>query len=737
MRMSKNGSDFYEVADEGDEVEQAKAKGYRSYTQMTKNGTDIYDIEMNEDEYKTALAKGYQDVKMHAFTKGARERSKPGKIEANFRGAIGGLTQEYGDELGGFLEKAGSKIGLRGVGSPNLMDIRFETDAEDKEDPDTIQRNARDARRSLNKAAEEAHPGIYNASNIAGSLVTGLVVPGSKAVSSLKAGVGIGAAQGLGRSEADLVGPNLDDVAQAGIDTASGALMGAAGHGAGKVLEKAAKAPAALAKGTDYLRGLGRGSLRGAKEVGKDLPLVVQPFAEAYGALKGALSEVKELNSTAKEISGIAKEARDLLAGPAKTGGVKLRPLQELTAIGNGKTLQDFSDDEAILAAMMSDGDNAVKKWFAGKAGTLQPGQIDSDDYNKVLGLGSQARTTAREFNPKEAAKALKPTVEGVQNLFKGARSARFGELQEAAKGTFDDAGSASVLQDVKEALIDADKLKSIPGSVRNAIGAVDDMLSVGLGAKPQKLTPGAWSEVSRGERFHRLQQSREYIDQQLNWSKREGHGQAESMLRGLRSNIDDALKTSPEKVEADELYKASKDVEGKFFGSTEFRNATGGVEIDEGKLARLLGNTDQAARFKASMEDLKKFADRPELGEAFKGQAKKLIEDLEGNIGIADTKRLLGEFRFKQGPSSPAVERMGSVARGNTLLQDAVQSPAGFVGSVDQFDKMLKDKLGKGFNELNATEKTSAARYWTWAKKNQDAGMEKSEKMWSMIFKK
>jgi len=737
MRMSKNGSDFYEVADEGDEVEQAKAKGYRSYTQMTKNGTDVYDVEMNEDEYKTAVAKGYQDVKMHAFTKGARESSKPGKIEANFRGAIGGLTQEYGDELGGFLEKAGSKVGLRGVGSPNLLDIRLETDAEDKEDPDTIQRNARDARRSLNKAAEDAHPGIYNASNIAGSLVTGLVVPGSKAASTLKAGVGIGATQGLGRSEADLVSPSLDDVAEAGIDTASGALMGAAGHGAGRVLEKVAKAPAAMAKGTDYLRGVGRGSLRSAKEVGKDLPLVVQPFAEVYGAVKGALSEMKELNSTAKEISGIAREARDLLAGQAQSGGRKLRPLQELTAIGNGKTLQDFSDDEAILAAMMSDGDNAVKKWFAGKAGTLQPGQIDSDDYNKVLGLGSQARTTAREFNPKAAATELKSTVEGVQDLFKRARSARFGELQEAAKGTFDDAGSASVIGNIDEAIEDVNALRSIPSSVKGVIEDVQGILTEGRGIRAQKLTAGSWEEVSKGERFHRLQQSRQLLDGQLNWARREGHSNAEGILKGLRGNIDDALKTSPEKVDADELYKASTDVEAKFFGATEFRNAAGSVDVDEAKLARLFGNTDQAGRFKASMGDLKAFAERPDLGESFKVEAKKLIADLEKQIGIADTKRLLGEFRFKQGPSSPAVERLGSVSRGNTLLQDAVQSPAGFVGSLDQFNKMLKDKLGKGFNELDATEQTSAARYWTWAKKNQDAGMEKSEKMWSMIFKK
>ena len=59
-------------------------------------------------------------------------------------------------------------------------------------------------------------------------------------------------------------------------------------------------------------------------------------------------------------------------------------------------------------------------------------------------------------------------------------------------------------------------------------------MLAEGKGTKAQKLTPGTWNEVSRGERFYRLQKARELLDAQVNWTGREGHTQAEGILKGL-----------------------------------------------------------------------------------------------------------------------------------------------------------------------------------------------------------
>ncbi len=712
MRMSKDGVSFFDVDDTDDSIEAARAKGYKEYFSMTKNGADVFDVEASEDSYRAALDKGYKDVARYKFEGDA---GKPNAAEAAFRGSISGLSQGVSDELGGTLEAGGAAIGLRGVGSPNLTDIRFETDEEDKESLGDTYRGMRDHRRGLNEAAHAAHPGIYTAADVTGSVATGVLVPGA---STLKGSTAIGAAQGLTRSEADLTDPSLENYGQAAVDTAGGAAMGAAGYGVGQGIAKGAEyGGRALNAGKEILKTAGRGAAQGAREASENVPgiLGVREAAGAMGAVKGAVQELRGLKATADEIKGIAAEARDLLA---KRGGI--RPLQDLQVIGNGKTLNNITDDEAIIGALLDEGDNGIKQWVAQKAAVSNPGQIDADAYKSLLSMPATERNAARAFDPREAASGLKRNVEDVQDLFKQARDTRFGALQDAAKSTFDDAGASSVLGHVDDAITDAGSLNSIPSSTRGTLEDVKGVLGFGKGTKLQKLTPGTWQEVSRGERFHRLQQARQLLDQQLNWAKREGLGQAESLLRGVRGTIDDALKTSPEKVEADALYRASKDVEGKFFGSTEFRNASGGVDVDEGKIARLLGNTDSAQRFKSSIEDFRSFASHPDLAPEFKTRALSLIDDLERNIGTADNKRAISQFRHAQGPSSPAIERLQSVSGKNSLIKDAVQAPAGFLNQADQLVKAVEQKMGKPFTAMSPEERTQAVRYWV-ALKNQE----------------
>lgn len=741
-RVSKDGKTFYEIEEDFDEktgldrsLESAKAKGYKPFVRVTKNGKDVFDIEATEDSLKAAYAKGYKDIDAYEFTK---DVGKPGKIESGFRGTINGLTQGFGDELGGAMEAAGAAVGIRGIGSPDASEIHLETDEEDKESLADTYRKTRDRRRALNKAAEEAHPGLYTTGDIAGSVVTGIAAPGTN---TLKGSAAIGAVQGLGRSEADLTKPSLDSYGQAAVDTVAGGAMGLAGYGIGKGIEKGVstavdKGGSLLRQAHEYLKAAGRGARRGAKEVSEDMPgSWLKDIGAAVGGLKGAVTEIRDLGTATKELTDVAKQARDLLKSQVASGGMKVQPLQNISVIGNGKAISDFTDDEAIVGALMAEGDNPVKKWFAQKAATLQPGQIDADDYARVLGMGSEERIAAREFDPKAAAKQLKPTVEEVQALFKDARNNRFSQLQDAAKTSFDEKHFKPVLEDLESAMADAGALKSIPGSVRSTLDDVQGMLLVGRGTKLQKLTAGPWEEALPAEKFHRLQKARELLDHQISWSKREGLGQAESVLRGLRVSIDDALKTSPEKVEGDALWRAAKELEDKFFGATEFKNAAGGVDVDEHKLARLIGNTDQAGRFKNTMEELRQFARRDDLDPVFKERANALIAELEEKIGKADTKRMLGELRYKNGPSSPAVERMQSAAKGNSLLADAVQAPAGFANQLDQFNKILKSKLGKSYAALDPEGKRAAVKWMVWSKNNPNASQRTADEVFNKLF--
>jgi hypothetical protein len=711
-RMSKNGVDFFDVDETPESIEAAKAKGYKEYIPMTKNGKDVFDVEFSEDSYKAALDKGYKDVDRFKFEGDA---AKPGRAESAFRGAVHGLSQSYVDELGGALEAAGASVGVRGVGSPNLTDIRLETDAEDQEPLADTYRNMRDRRRELNEAAHAAHPGFYTAGDLTGSVATGMAVPGA---SSLKGSTAIGAAQGLGRSGADLTQPDLENYGQAAVDTAFGAGAGVAGYGVGKGIEKGIQYGGQAARtGKEYLKAAGRGAARGAKEATEDMPsmLGVREAAGTVGALKGAFEELKALKGTADEIKGIAAEARDLLA---KRGSI--RPLQELNVVGAGKKIGDLSDDEAIIGALLDDGDNAVKQWAAQKAAVSNPGQVDAGAYNSLLAMPAAQRNAAREFDPREAAVGLKGNIEGVQDLFKQARDARYGQLQDAARNAFQPSHASKVMTELEDAIVDANRLNSVPGPVRNLLADVYGMVEDGVGTRIQGLTQGKWASATPAEQFNRLQQARQLLDHQIKWANREGHGQGESILRHLRSQFDDALKTSPDKVEADALYRASKDVEAKFFAPTEFRSASGSVDVDEGKIARLLGNTDNAQRFKSAMKDLQEFANHPDLAPEFKAKAQSLISDLEKNIATADSKRAISSFRASQGPSSPAIERMQSVTGKNSLIKDAVQAPAGFLNQADQLVKAVEQKMGKPFANMNAAERQQAVKYWV-ALKNQE----------------
>lgn len=712
MKVSKDGEKFFDIDDGDDSVTAAKAKGYQEYLPMTKNGKDVFDVLATEDSFKAAADKGYKDVGIFNF-QNKKDAPEVGMGEAAGRGVAQGITGGLADEATGL---AGAFV------NPTHSDKGFAD----------RYRDSRDYARGVDHAASEQHPIASFAGNVAGG-VGGAALVGP-AAATLKGAAGLGAAAGLGGSEADLTKPSLENLKQAGIDTVEGGAGGAAGYGLGK-------AAGAVGKAVISPKATYDAAVRGAEAGAKAAPLQEIPgigqASKLWGAVKGALGEQGEQRATKAEVSAIANEARTGLASEvsAAPSPGKIRRLQDLQAVGNDKSIDKFSDDEAILAALMDKGDNVTKRWVAQKAATMQPGQVDQDQYAKVLSMGPDARTAAREFDPRETAKGLKGSVEDVQDLFKNARDQRYGQLQDAARQGFTAEQGAPVLGEIEGAIGDARKLNSIPASVRGVLDDVHGMVHDGTGTKLQKLTPGAWSDVDPAEQFNRLQQARQLIDQQVKWTGREGHGQAESILKGLRGSIDDALKTSPEKMEADNLYRHSKDVEGKFFGATEFRNPSGGIDVDEGKLARLLGNTDQANRFKSSMQDLADFSDHPDLAPEFKTKAKGLINDLQKHIDVASQKRDLGALRQANGPTSPAVERLGSVTRGNSLVQDAVQSPAGFTNQVDQFNKALKSKLGKGFEQLSEPEKAAATKYFIWLKKNPDVSQATQDAIFSKFF--
>ena len=707
--------DIYKVRnDKGEEWDAPEDKlsdaANDGFLPLVTDGKDTHRV--SPEDMKLAAKDGFEPIA------GGQKSSGLG---AAMRGVAQGSTAGFADELTG---AAGALLDIapkEGEGYFDGFGNRY--------------RASRDYARARDDEAKQQHGKIYTAGNVAGGV--GSAILAGPAAATLKGSVGLGALTGLGDSEADLTKPSLGNFGTAALDTVEGAAGGALGYGAGKLAGK-------VWDGTKYVAKNGIGSAaKEALESVKGIPEEIKQAGKAFkigtndknitglpfvkqgeqviNGIKNIVNEVQERGATKEEFSGMADMARKALN--------VLRP-------GESGSIGSMSNDEAILSALLEDGDNAVKKWVKEKASTLYPGQVDGDEYSRLLGMGAEARNAARNFNAKEAAANLKPVVQDVQNLFENTRSQRYGQLHNAARESFEKDAAGSVFDELHGAIGDANSLKSIPSSVKGALQDVEGILTEGSGPRDYKLKPGAWGDADNGEAFNRLQQARKYLDGQINWAGKEGHSASEKILRGLRGHIDDVLKTSQDKVDADALYRASKEVEGKFFGPTEFRDANGNVDVDEFKLAKLFGNNDNAGRFKGAIKDFREFANRPDLPETFKSQAAALADQLESHAGLAEDKRALDAFRFKNGPSSPAIERMNSVANKNGLVTDAVQSPAGFLNTADQFMKSIEQRTGQKFNDMSASDKAASVKFWLWNKNNPGASPGSVETTYKKLFR-
>ena len=637
--------------------------------------------------------------------------------ESVARGTVQGLSMGFADEGTGAAEAAYKGL----FGDDKLADFVANY------------KKYRDESRKDYDAAEKANPNSYLGGNIAGGVASAFI-PGLGALNAAKgaklwATIGKGALQGgiagAGYSEAGTLG---GDVTNAAIGAGLGGAFGGAGYGVAKGIGAGAKK---VGDAMSANRGIGEkaatlgkaltsGAAKGAKEGAEGLPTGLDWAGSAHGAVKGAISEVKATASGLKEFGEVAKAAREVIASSGDDAA---------------EAILKASDDDVVAAALMADGDNPVKAYFVQKSAMLSPGAHSSDDYAKVMSLPSEARQSARTFNPRDAAKEITPEVDAVEGLFKKARSERFNQLQDAARQQFDPKAVNAVVGSIGDALEDTTKLKSIPSSVTSTLEDVQQMILEGNGTRLQKLQPGAIEGASVGEQFNRLQKARELLDSKIKWSSTNGEGQAESLLRGVRDSIDDALKTSAEKVEADALWSASKRLEGEFFDATKFGKA-GARDIDESKIAKLLGKTDTGVRFSETLQKMKAFAEREDLSPEFRGEMAKVIKSFEDKIGTMDQKRAIDTLRFKNGPSSPAIERLQSISNKNGLLGDAINAPAGFLNSIDEFHKFIKTKTGRPFSDLSAKEKVGSATFLKWWRGNPDASQEAVDQMFKKLIK-
>lgn len=575
-----------------------------------------------------------------------------------------------------------------------------------------------DEYRLADKAAWDEQPAAMIGGSIIAGAPTAALGAGKTLLGVAVRSAGIGGVTGFNSGEDTL----SDRLKSATVGAVFGAAAPVAMHYGGRGFSKGAKfladkAEPHVSKATEPVKEVAqdsyeylKGALGGARQQMREgvQSSVAAPFEAAVGAVKA----VKDANAVKKEVRSLAEK------------------MPRTQAIGSGKQIKEDPSDR-FFEALLSEGDDPVKDFVIQKAATMG-GEMDADLLRKVIAMGSDRRNAARSWDAKVSAKKLEPEVAALQDEFQAARDAAFRQLQAKASSEF---GSTKFLQSIDDLLASgrglinesADRMSIIPSKnqqeIRKALEIIDNgSLNVhGVDFSRQRASVAPPDEL-----FERLQTARQLIDEQRDFFAKNGQTSAERTMLGFRAKIDNVLKQVESKQRADMIFSRGKEADDLLFGATEFRNKTGRSEVDEYKIARLFGGTDTAGRFGEAIEKTRKLIAEPEF-EPVRGKLTALLDKLDAERSLAADKRLIDALRFKQGPTSPAVNLQSHVMNRAGLPSEAILATPNFLTSADQF---LKAHLkGRQFKDLAPDERLRLIKMLTWHKYNPKAGPEETSR--------
>jgi uncharacterized protein (UPF0147 family) len=648
-----------------------------------------------------------------------------GKLEAYGRGLTQGYFYGLPDEVRGYADalKSYADDAVAGRPLPTL---------EEWYQPLERSKEYRDKSRADFDRAKDTQPLEYGAGLLTGvgaSAVTpgmGALNPvrGAKIPEFLAKGAAQGALGGLGHStgrDIDEVGPDILD--GAGQGAVLSGTFGTLGRGilsrlpeseTGGVVEGVKRLGAGASEtASNALTTLKRGYEQGVEKSQKSFPDV--PFASVPSGLYNAAKEVLATTEARSEFAAIGNQARKLL----------------------GPKYESVDDLEILLLSVIDPGPNPAKTWLAQKQGIIFPGQGDVNEYQRILEMGAEVRNNARTFDPLATAKDLQPMIAQADDLFERAKNTRWNQLQSEGRLGFDGQAGDGIVGSLERHIADAGKKKTIPSNVRNVLEDAMSTIRDGMSLSRHGLKEMPWDFADSAERFNRLQLARKEISDMIDWSAANGYSTGELLLRSARGEIDDILKSSPEKVQADEFFHRADGIQKRFFAPTEFKVTPGQPPVvDAPKVRTLLGENDRAIRFRDAVEEMEQFAKDPSLPEADRAQWSALTERLKAELKKAEDRRAIANFRLKaSGPSGPQGERWQSITNNNTLAEDAVRTPVGFVNQMDQFAKQMEMSLGKPWSSFTDEERGKAIKFLLWMKKNEGASTAKKSQVFEKLF--
>jgi hypothetical protein len=259
---------------------------------------------------------------------------------AALRGFGQGLTAGFGDEMG-----AGLQSGLQGLANALPagaldwagIDTRYNQDAGD------VYQHARSENRAQFATDEREHGTASTLGNIAGGVVLNTLAPGEGTYAQA---IGLGAASGLGNSDADLT---QGDVGGALRDTAIGGALGAASKYVG---DKAAQGAGAVRQWVLNKAGAGKAAAealanaQAARDVAKTVNSLRGEAGGAASRVGNIISNIEEINLPTDAPRRTVGELRQSLQG-------QMAALEEDMAQAHAKALASGVNPED-LAAMRS-----------------------------------------------------------------------------------------------------------------------------------------------------------------------------------------------------------------------------------------------------------------------------------------------------------------------------------------------------------------------------------------------
>lgn len=271
------------------------------------------------------------------------------------------------------------------------------------------------------------------------------------------------------------------------------------------------------------------------------------------------------------------------------------------------------------------------------------------------------------------------------------------------------------VLDSIAKAHANAGELTT-SAPAQKALSDIDQIIRNGKGSDTFGFQPGHIQEVGMDTVFDRLQAARAHLDDNIDWSAiRRGSKSAtpaEKQLMKVRSQIDQALKGGSEsKIESDSLYKASRDLEDRFFKLVSDKDG-----LHEVSLAKLYGDNDRAVKVKTFLKEMEDFAARKDLPDEIRESTDAFVKVLKEGMETADDKRLYQEFSRKtRGPSGPSVERASNTLGKRNPAFQAIITPGSFLDLKQQLPELAKHQFGKTYSDLNPYEQQALLQLLSW----------------------